>query len=59
MFEIANKVKTGSYADLPDHTSEELISLISKLLTVDQDMRPSMIDVLKIPLVNKAVINLL
>ena len=52
---MATQIKSGYYADLPDHVSEEMASLIADLLTVDQDMRPSIDDVLKIPLVDQAV----
>lgn len=56
---LALKIVRGAYPPLPPHFSRDLKSLVSQMLSIDPNKRPSIAQILKIPFVNKRIQNLL
>ena len=46
-------ILSGRYKPLPSHWSKEIKKLVSKMLSVDPDDRPSIDEILKMPLIRK------
>lgn len=56
---LALKIVKGSFTPIPNHYSREMKNLVSLLLQVDPIRRPSLNDIVKIPIINDRVKNFL
>lgn len=56
---LALKIVKGSYAPIPSHYSREMKNLMSILLQVDPVRRPSINEIMKLPIINERVKNFL
>lgn len=53
------KIIRGNYSAVPNNFSKELKSLISSLLVVDPEKRPSINEILKLPIIKSRIRNFL
>jgi len=58
-FDIKQLLKTSEYEPLPENTSEDIKYLVAKLLNKDQDARPSINQILKEPIMQRELKNLI
>ena len=56
---LALKIIKGTYAPIPSHFSYELKKLVNKLLSISPDKRPSVHDILKMPIITNRIKNFL
>lgn len=56
---LALKIVKGSFTPIPNHYSREMKNLVSLLLQVDPIRRPSLNDIVKLPIINDRVKNFL
>ncbi|KAL4471796.1 hypothetical protein ABPG72_008814 [Tetrahymena utriculariae] len=56
---LALKIVKGQYSPIPNHFSKEMKNLISNLLQVDAIRRPSINDIMKMPIIQERVKNFL
>lgn len=50
---LAMKIKDGKYDRIPERYSDELFRVISWMLSLDQDRRASIDDLINLPIVSK------
>ncbi|KAM3143504.1 hypothetical protein pb186bvf_004266 [Paramecium bursaria] len=53
--DLALKIVRGSYSPIPGHYSKELRSLLAQLLSVDQRRRPTIQEILKLPVITNRI----